>query len=89
VWSSSWPVIKDILLTAAGLGLIARAALSAHQSPELLTAGVVLTGGIASFKIGKVISAVIDGRSGSPPSTPPPSPPGSSSTPPAQEDTDD
>jgi hypothetical protein len=89
VWSSSWPVIKDILLTAAGLGLIARATLSAHQSPDLLIAGVVLTGGIATFKIGKVVSAVIDGRSGSPPSTPPPSPPGSSPSPPEQEVTDD
>lgn len=85
MWSSSWPVIKDILLTAAGLGLIARAALSAHQSPELLAAGVVLTGGIASFKIGKIVSAVIDGRSGSPPSTPPPALPGSPSTSPGQE----
>jgi hypothetical protein len=81
VWSSSsWPVIKDIAATVTGLSLVISQALSPHPVPWLAGCGVVLTGGVASFKVGKVISAVIDGRSGSPPSTPPGPQPGSSSS---------
>jgi hypothetical protein len=82
VWSStSWRVIKDVAMTSVGLGLIigqgaevistGTASLSAAW---VLGAGVVLTGGVASLRVGKVITARFDGTPSSPPSTLPPSP---------------
>lgn len=72
MWStSSWAVIKDVGLTATGLALILSQAFMAHPKWQILTAGVVLTGGIATFHVGKVISGKIAGASPLPLSTEP------------------
>ena len=89
MWSSSWPVVKDIVLTGVGLALILKGGLSDPPILGTLGAGVVLTGGIATFHVGKLLSARVDGRPLSPSSTPPPAPPGSSSSPSELEGTDD
>jgi hypothetical protein len=76
VWSSSWPIVKDVVLTGAGLTLIFTQGFSGHPSVEILGFGVVLTGGTASLKVRKLLTAHVDGRTSPlPPSTPPPAPP--------------
>jgi hypothetical protein len=82
-------LIKDVGLTALGMTLIASQAFMTHPKYEILAAGVVLTGGVATFRIGKVMSARVEGTSPLPASTESPAPSESPSSPPELEVTSD
>ena len=80
MWLSSWPVIKDVVLTVTGAALIISQSVQGVPSVPALVAGLVLTGATATFQAGRLISARMDGGRSLPPSTAPRSPPGSSSS---------
>ena len=69
-----WRILRDVLLTGAGLVIIIKQALlTAHPNTEVLIAGLALTGIGASFHIGALASGHFGGPSSSSESQPPPS----------------
>jgi hypothetical protein len=59
-----WRILRDVLLTGAGLVIIIKQALlTAHPSTEALIAGLALTGIGASFHVGALLSGHIGGPS--------------------------
>ena len=74
-----WRIVRDILLTGAGLVIIIKQALlTAHPSAEALITGLALTGIGASFHVGAILSGHIGGPSSDSSSSPGSSPSGPS-----------
>lgn len=86
MWSdTSWRVVKDITMTSVGLALITGVGVRVISTGTASIAGLVvlclglaLTGGVASLRVGRLITARFNGTPSSSPSTPPPSPSASS-----------
>jgi len=74
-WSRWWPLLRDVLLTGTGMGVIIVQVLSAHPSTPLLWTGLGLTAPAAV----EHVKALLPG-SGPPDSSPASPPPGSPSS---------
>ncbi len=68
-WKTSWPLIKDVVLTGTGLTLILLQTFSAHPSTEQLVTGLALTGLGASFHVGSLMGGQFGLRASPPPSS--------------------
>lgn len=78
-WQTAWPVVKDILVTGLGFGLIIWQACSADPNSMLVDGGIALVVALAATHAPKVLEGPRGrGQSSPPASSPPPSPPPSS-----------